>query len=168
MIFSKNSQQKSSLKIFYTNTTWSKIYSSDLCLMKSHKSTSFEVIFQIQGLVRKLIQVANIKRVRAIALRFPDLHNIDFELQLQPEIELSHEVWDQVQDIVIECEWKLRDDSGEKWYFHAEVVSKLSPLQDTSKVIVDFHIQQRAEVTMRTWSSPPLKLVEPELPLPKL
>ncbi|MEH2235833.1 hypothetical protein [Nostoc sp.] len=164
MILSRNSTKKRLVQIFKTNTIWRTVRSSDLRLIKSDKSTRPDIVPEIQELAQKLAEVANVKRVRAVAPRFPDLHNIDFELELQPETELSaelsYEVWEQVQNIVIDYEWKLRDDSGEKWYFHAEVVSKLSLLRDTSKVIVDSHNRQRAEVIIRTWSSPPLKLVE--------
>jgi len=56
---------------------------------------------------------------------------------LQSETELSDEVWDNVQDLVIDSEWKLRDVSSEKWYFYVQTVNRLSLLQDKTEVIAD-------------------------------
>ncbi|WP_066426883.1 hypothetical protein [Anabaena sp. 4-3] len=158
MIVSRNSKEAQGLvPIFKTNTTWSKVRSSDLRLIQSDTSTSHQIVTKIQKLVQKLAEFPQVKRVRAIALKYPDLHNIDFEVELLPEVELSYQSWEQLQEIVIDCEWKLRDNSGEKWYFHSEVVNQLSPVRDTTKVIVDSH--NRPQVGIQTWSSPSLKLV---------
>ena len=103
-------------------------------------------------MVRELIELVTVKRVRALASRFPDVHDIDFEVQLHSNSELTPQIWDKLEDKVIEFEWKLRDESGEKWYFHIHVVSKISPLIDSNKKLVDSHEPQ-------IWSSLPLKLV---------
>ncbi len=142
------------------NTTWSEVdISSSLDLMRWKELSSTDAVTEVRELVHKLAKVANVKRVRAIATRFPNLHHVDFELELHFNTELSDEVWNNVQDLVIDYEWKLRDDSGEKWYFHAQVVDKLSLLQDTTKIIADSDNRQRTEAGIRTWLSTPLNLV---------
>ncbi|MDF2387417.1 hypothetical protein JMG10_38580 [Nostoc ellipsosporum NOK] len=141
-----NSKSKSTTKhwdyIDKTDTYWREFSAFSLVFPNTKESTNIDVIFQVKKLVQKLAQVANVTRVRAISLRFPDNHWIDFELELQPETELSHEDWEFVQDLVIDCEWKLRDDSKEKWYFHAEPVSKFSKLREGSKVIDTYDNKQ--------------------------
>ncbi|MBW4634692.1 MAG: hypothetical protein KME30_23120 [Iphinoe sp. HA4291-MV1] len=158
MISSRNFTQNNSR---FSNTIWEKKdSSSNLRLVSLHGSANPDVVIRIQELAQKLANLDNVKRVRAVAPRFPNLHDIDFEIELQPETKLSYEAWEQLQNVVIECEWKLRDDSSEKWYFDAEVVSKLSPLQDTTaKVIADFHDRQLVEVRKQTRSSSRLKVV---------
>lgn len=117
---------------------------------------------EVKELVQKLAKVANVKRVVAIALRFPDIHWIDFELELQPETELSDEIWYKVQDLVIDYEWKLRDDSGEKWYFHAQPVNELSKLRDPAHKVADSDPSQSTGLGRQTWSSPPLNFTKSE------
>lgn len=135
MNFNSKSTTKHWNYIDKTDTSWS--HFGEFCLLfpKTKESANVDAISRVKKLVQKLAQVANVKRVRAISVRFPDNHWIDFELELQPETELSHEDWELVQDLVIDCEWKLRDDSKEKWYFHAEPVKKFSKLREGSKEI---------------------------------
>ncbi|SRR5579883_947040 len=152
MIVSRNSTDK------WSKTSYRTISSLNLIRLKELSRT--EAVPEARELVHKLAKVDNVKRVRAIAPRFPDIHWIDFELELQSQTELSDEVWDNIQDLVIDSEWKLRDDSGEKWYFYVQTVARLSLLQDKTKVIADSScIRQPTEVRVRTWSSSPLKLV---------
>ena len=87
------------------------------------------------------------------------LRAINPDFAANPATELSDEAWNNVQDLVIDYEWKLRDVTKEKWYFHAQVVNRLSLLQDVTKVIADADAKQRAEAGIRTWSTPPLKFV---------
>jgi hypothetical protein len=142
-----------------TNTIWSHYGTSSLDLTKSGKFPSSHIVLEVQELVEHLTEVTHVKRVRAIAPRYPDLHWIDFELELQPETELSDEVWYQVQDLVIDYEWKLRDDSGEKWYFHAQPVNKFSQLREPAQIVADSYRTQSTHPRIQTWSSPPLNLV---------
>ncbi|NEP60029.1 MAG: hypothetical protein F6K31_23995 [Symploca sp. SIO2G7] len=94
----------------------------------------------IQELVQAL-KLENICRVRVVAPKSPDLHILDFELELQPGTELSSEAWDKIQDLVIDYEWKLRDETNEKWYFHAKDVEVFSQLKEGSEVIAEYPIQ---------------------------
>jgi hypothetical protein len=91
----------------------------------------------ILKLVQQLAELNNVQRVKAFATRFPDMHHIDFELELKPGVELSNEIWDKVQDLVIDCEWELRDDSGEKWYFRPQIADNFTHLRDISQIIAD-------------------------------
>ena len=142
---------KPNKQISQTTTTWSQIRSFGLNY-KRVKFTNAKLIPEIQKLVQELTEVTTVKRVRALAPRYPDIHDIDFEVQLQSNSELTPQIWDKLEDKVIEFEWKLRDESGEKWYFHIHVVSKISPLIDSNKKLIDSHEPQ-------IWSSLPLKLV---------
>jgi hypothetical protein len=91
----------------------------------------FDAIPYIKQLVQKLAKIDNVEKVKALATKLPDMHHIDFELELKPGFELSDEIWDKVQDLVIDCEWKLRDESGEKWYFRPQRADNLTCHQDS-------------------------------------
>ncbi len=152
-MISRNSTQTNSVSNFKTNkTTWSNRGSSDLRLVKSEKSRSYDVVPEIQKLVKELVQLVEaVKRVRAIATSFPDIHWIDFQIELEPNTELSNETWDKIQDLVIDCEWKLIDDSGEEWYFRPQIVDTFYLLRD--QVIADSDEKQYTDIgRLKTWS----------------
>ncbi|MHC5934103.1 hypothetical protein [Nostoc sp.] len=139
---------------FKTNkTTWSNRGSSDLRLVKSDKSTSYDAVAEIQNLVKELDQLVEVKRVRAIATSFPDIHWIDFQIELEEaNTDLSDETWDKIQDLVIDYEWKLIDDSAEEWYFRPQIVDRFYLLKD--EVIADSDEQEHREVgRLKMWSS---------------
>ncbi|MDF5733248.1 MAG: hypothetical protein PUP92_36010 [Rhizonema sp. PD38] len=127
--------------------------------MRLEELSSVDAVDKIWELVNKLAEFTNVKRVRAVVPRYPDLHHIDFELELLSETELSDEAWSSIQDLVIDYEWNLRDINSEKWYFHAQVVYRLPQLHGATKVIADSENKQRVVAGRRTWSSPPLNLV---------
>jgi hypothetical protein len=125
-----------------SNTIWSKRISSHLTLVKSDQSATYNVVPEIQKLVRELAQFEEVKRVRAIATSFPDTHWIDFQLELaQVDTYLSDEIWDKIHDLVIDCEWKLRDDTCEKWYFRPQVVDTFYAIKE--QVIADSDEKQQ-------------------------
>lgn len=160
MILSRNSTKKRSLQIFKTNTTWTNVSTfSSLDLIRTNELPIHNAVPKIQELTQKLAKVVNVQRVRAIAKRFPDIHWIDFELELQPGIELSDEVWDYVQDLVIDYAWQLWEDFEEEWYFRAQVAFEPSPLIGSNDIVADSCNRQHREIGIRSWSSPPLKLV---------
>ncbi|MBD2516416.1 hypothetical protein H6G93_15615 [Nostoc sp. FACHB-973] len=151
MRYSRSSTQqnllaKSDIKV-ETKTIWSKPNSSHLRLVPSKApKSSVSITAQIQKLVEELVEkIEEVQRVKAIATRFPDIHWIDFEIELEGDIDLSDETWDKIQDMVIDCEWKLRDDSGEKWYFHPQLVNRFCLLED--EVIADSENKQNTEIS---------------------
>jgi len=81
---------------------------------------------EIQKLVEELAEkIEGVERVIAIATSFPDIHWIDFKIKSKPDTELSDETWEKIQDMVIDCEWKLIDDSAEEWYFRPQIVDTI-------------------------------------------
>ena len=94
--------------------------------------------------------------MRAVAIHFPDIHWIDFQMELRGNTELSDETWEKIQDLVIDYEWKLIDDSNEEWYFRPQIVDRFYSLKD--QVMVDSDDQQYTQTSRRkTWASHPLK-----------
>ncbi|MBD2435575.1 hypothetical protein H6G69_02000 [Nostoc sp. FACHB-110] len=132
---------------FETKTNWSKPNSSHLRLVSSKTPKSSALIPpEIPQLVEELVQkIKEVRIVKAIAIKFPDIHWIDFEIELEGNIDLSDETWDKIQDIVIDCEWKLRDDSGERWYFRPQLVDRFCVLGD--EVIADSENRQNTEMS---------------------
>ncbi|RUT02257.1 hypothetical protein DSM106972_063320 [Dulcicalothrix desertica PCC 7102] len=49
---------------------------------------------------------------------------------------MSNEIWNKAQDLVVDCEWKLRDDSVEKWYFRPQTADNFT-FRDFSQIIAD-------------------------------
>jgi|GEM_PF-2989211 hypothetical protein len=106
---------------------------STLPLIQSLKSLTAPV--EVHKLVQELARVDGVAKVRAIASRPEDIHWIDFELELHPETELDYETWDKIEDLVIDCEWNLRDKTHEKWYFQRKEVEKFAKMQAGAKVV---------------------------------
>ena len=79
--------------------------------------------------------MGGVAKVRAVAPRALDIHWIEFELELHPETELDYETWDKIQDLVIDCEWGLRDQTKEKWYFDQKLVEKFVRIEDGAKEV---------------------------------
>ena len=115
---------------------------SPLKQKQSFKSPTAPV--EVQELVKELAKVGGVAKVRAIAPRAEDIHWIEFELELHPETELDYETWDKIQDLVIDCEWGLRDQTKEKWYFDQKLVEKFVRIEDGAKEVA------RSEIS---WSS---------------
>ena len=118
-----------------TKSPW-KVYESTSPTLESKKSfQSPTAPVEVHELVDKLGEVEGVARVRAVAPRAVDIHWIDFELEMHSETELDYETWDKIQDLVIDCEWDLRDKTHEKWYFDEKVIEKFFSIQDGAKVV---------------------------------
>ena len=62
------------------------------------------------------------------------------------------ETWEKIQDLVIDYEWKLIDDSTEEWYFRPQIVDRFYLLRD--EVIADSDKKEHTEVSKpKMWSS---------------
>jgi hypothetical protein len=100
-----------------TKSSW-KVYESTSMTLQSKKSfRSATVPVEVHELVEKLAKVDGVAGVRALAPRAVDIHWIEFELELHPETELDDETWDKIQDLIIDCEWDLRDKTHENGTF---------------------------------------------------
>ncbi|TAG60724.1 MAG: hypothetical protein EAZ28_05990 [Oscillatoriales cyanobacterium] len=108
-------------------------FTSTLKSKQSFKSPTAPV--EVQELVQELAKVNGVAKVRAVIPRAEDIHWIEFELELHPETELDDETWDKIQDLVIDCEWGLREKTNEKWYFDEKVVQKFFRIQNGAKVV---------------------------------
>jgi hypothetical protein len=89
----------------------------------------------IKKLAQELSTISGVKRVQAIATSFPDIHWIDFKIELEADIRILDETWEKIQDMVIDCEWKLIDDTEEEWYFRPQRVNRFYDSGD--RVIAD-------------------------------
>lgn len=111
----------------------SQYFPSTLPRIQSLKSLTAPV--EVHKLVQELAKVDGVAGVRALAPRPEDIHWIEFELELHPETELDDETWDKIQDLIIDCEWDLRDKTNERWYFPRKTVEKFSKIQQGAKVV---------------------------------
>lgn len=137
MIARSNSTAKPTPSIFKTEENWKgKVLQFSPSTQTSWQSSKSPTApSEVQQLVQELAKVDGVARVRAVAPRAVDIHWIDFELELHPETELDYETWDKIQDLVIDCEWDLRDKTNERWYFDEKVVEKLVSTPNGSKVV---------------------------------
>ncbi|MTJ07813.1 hypothetical protein [Anabaena sp. UHCC 0204] len=151
MNYSKSSAPENLLPTFdrkgEPKTTWIKRDSSPLRLITSDKVKSSGLIpAEIQKLVEELVEkIEEVEKVIGIATSFPDIHWIDFKIKLKDNSELSDETWEKIQDMVIDCEWKLIDDSTEEWYFRPQIVDRFYLLRD--EVIADSDKKQPNEAS---------------------
>ena len=135
-------------------TTWVKHDSSHLHLITSDKPKNSDLSpAEVQRLVEELVEkIEETERVIGIATSFPDIHWIDFKIKLKDNSELSDETWEKIQDLVIDYEWKLIDDSTEEWYFRPQIVDRFYLLRD--EVIADSDKKEHTEVSKpKMWSS---------------
>jgi hypothetical protein len=134
-------------------TNWSNrsSYHLNLVTSKTPKNHAF-IPHEIQKLVEEIVEEINgVKRVIGVATSFPDIHWIDFQIGLKEDIELSDETWEQIQDMVIDCEWKLIDDSGEEWYFRPQIVDSFYFIGE--KKIADSDNKHNSKIRkLKTWS----------------
>jgi hypothetical protein len=114
---------------------WKVYQSSPSTLTPKQSFKSPTAPIEVQELVQELAKVDGVARVRAVAPRAVDIHWIEFELELRPETELDDQTWDKIQDLVIDCEWDLRDKTNEKWYFPRKWVEKFTKIQEGAKIV---------------------------------
>ena len=113
-----------------------KVYRSSPSTLKPKQSFKYpNYPVEVQELVQELAKVDGVAKVRAVALRAEEIHWIDFELELHPKTELDDQTWDKIQDLIIDCEWDLRDKTNEKWYFDEKLVEKFVSIQEGSKEV---------------------------------
>jgi hypothetical protein len=116
-------------------SSW-KVYKSTSPTLKSKKLFQSPIVpVEVHQLVDKLAQVEGVAGVRAVAPRALDIHWIEFELELHPETELDDETWDKIQDLVIDCEWDLRDKTNKRWYFPRKAIEKFAKIQEGAQVV---------------------------------
>jgi len=132
---------------------WSNYSSFNLRLVDFDKSQNYDFVPEIEKLIRELIKIQEVKRVRAIAANFPDIHWIDFQLDFgEANTDLSDEIWNKIQDLVIDYEWKLIDNSAQEWYFRPQIVDRFYSLKD--QVIADSDKKQHNLADrLKIWSS---------------
>jgi hypothetical protein len=132
-----------------TQSSW-KVYESTSPTLESKSFQSPNAPVEVHELVDKLAKVEAVARVRAVAPRAVDIHWIEFELELDPETELDDETWDKIKDLVIDCEWDLRDKTNERWYFPRKAVEKFAKIQEGAKVVsrskVSFQVLQATTI----------------------
>ncbi|MEG4917189.1 MULTISPECIES: hypothetical protein [unclassified Microcoleus] len=131
---------------------FSQFSSSPLKPKQSFKSPTAPV--EVQELVQELAKMDGVAKVRAVAPRALDIHWIEFELELHPETELDYETWDKIQDLIIDCEWGLRDQTNEEWYFPRKVVEKFAKIKDGAKVVSESRISFSSSTSYNQVKSP--------------
>ncbi len=112
-----------------------------LVLSKSQMPKDFYAQSQIKELVNKLLALENVSHVRAIFSNSADQHWIDFQVEISSE-KVSHELWRKMQHLVIEYEWKLRDETKEDWYFDVDHSESLGSLYKDITIIADCKLQE--------------------------
>ncbi|MCU0544426.1 MAG: hypothetical protein MUE44_20000 [Oscillatoriaceae cyanobacterium Prado104] len=115
--------------------SWKVYQYSPSTLARSQSFKSLSAPVEVHKLVQELAKVDGVAKVRAIASRPEDIHWIEFELELHSDTELDDEIWEKIQDLVIDCEWDLRDKTNEKWYFDEKIVEKFFRIQNGAKVV---------------------------------
>lgn len=141
MIASRSLVEHPILPLQKTKSNWSQVYRSPTPALPLQESSSAPCLPEIRELVHRLAEVENVARVRAVTPRAGDLHWIEFELEPQSGSQLSDETWEQAENLVIDYEWKLRDETGEEWYYYTQVVTQFSQLNDGGSVVAASYIQ---------------------------
>ena len=137
-----------------------KVYQSSPSTLTPRQSFNCSIAPQeVQQLLQEIAKVNGVARVRAVAPRAVDIHWMDFELELHPETELDDETWDKIEDLVIDCEWDLREKTHEKWYFQRKIVEKFSKIKEGAKVVAQSGISYSSSPTYYNQSSSNFRVV---------
>lgn len=111
---------------------------------------------EIRELGQKLATFDGVNGVRAILPMSDNDHWVEFELQVsrneQNDVELRCEIWDEIRELVIDYEWKLRDKTGEKWYFGVECFEHFSEISYGSKEMFN-SCGQFLKSSSKNWST---------------
>lgn len=119
-----NLSNNATLRFYEMRSRWSQIHQSFTPMLRLRTSTCSPDFTEVQTLVQKLTQLENIGRVRAVTPKAGDLHWIEFELEPQLGTQISDKTWEQAENLVIDCEWKLRNETDEKWYFYTQIITQ--------------------------------------------
>ncbi|NET09245.1 MAG: hypothetical protein F6K16_31985 [Symploca sp. SIO2B6] len=76
-----------------------------------------------------------IQRVRAIALDADDVCSLEFEAEMKVDAAFDLDLRDKLRDIVIDAEWKLRDETQQDWYFKLSMVNKFGSVENRSRIL---------------------------------
>lgn len=93
----------------------------------------------IQNLTQELSELPNVETVRAVAALPEDMHNITFQIITSLEFRespfaITQEFWELAETLAIEAHWRLQDSTGEKWYFHVDLVDDFEDI-DSKEII---------------------------------
>jgi len=137
MVVSSLLPQKSSHRgIYFSRTAW-RTYKNPASLSDISTCNPIEqkILSRIYSLGEKIKRFEDIERVRIFAPRNWDLHWIEFEIEAKGDAFLSKDLWDKLQDLVIDLEWQLRDETSESWNFHLSEVSSLASLEAGARLL---------------------------------
>lgn len=117
-------------EVFSSRSSW-RTYESVTKLSDIKKVNPVEnkVLSRVYSLGEKLKDFDGIGRVRITAPNNWDLHWLEFEVEAKDSVHLAEDLWDKLQDLVIDLEWQLRDETEEAWHFHLAQVSSLTSLE---------------------------------------
>ncbi len=90
-------------------------------------------IVVIKELAKQLVEIDNVNEIRVIEKDL-DFYQVEFEIKPNLNADISYELWEKIQDIVIEGERKLRSKTNKKWRFDVEIVDNFGNINQ-KKVI---------------------------------
>lgn len=100
----------------------------------------------IKSFTQELVRLPNVERVRAVAVIPGDIHSITFQINMslqfmEGEFADIQEFWEAAESLALHTHRQLRDSTGEKWYFHTELVEDFSDYPNSSEIIAFAYAQ---------------------------
>lgn len=94
----------------------------------------------IKNFTQELVKLPNVERVRAVAVTPGDIHSITFQINISPqfmegEFTDIQELWETAESLALQAHRQLRDSTGEKWYFHTELIEDFSDYPNSNEII---------------------------------
>lgn len=90
-------------------------------------------IVVIKKIAKQLAKIDSVNEIRAIEKDL-DFHQVEFEIKPNLNADISYELWEKIQDIVIEGERNLRSKTNKKWRFDVDIVDTFGNI--SSKKII--------------------------------
>lgn len=120
-----------------SKTNWEIMESSNSKIVtlspQNNLSSDYPIKKVEKEVVKFLLKIQEVEEVKVVVPQPLDPHWIDFVIQLKSD--LTDTSWEQIHDLVIDCEWDLRDRTEESWYFNIEFVESFNEYTKEGKVI---------------------------------
>jgi hypothetical protein len=140
----ENGRNKPKLQIMKLFEGWN--FSLDV---PEQKATASLAMAEIQELTFNLAQLSGVEQVNAVACSPGKLHRIVFHLNLSADVDEPSsfddldDLWELAQRIALRSNRRLRELTGEKWYFNVDLNESPSDYPNSNNVIAVAHAESK-------------------------
>lgn len=138
----KNSKCKNKLELLKLLKNWD--FSNNTPVQKSGGSIA---ITEIQEITENLAELSGVEQVKAVTHTPGDLHRTTFYLKLSVNMDkyggfdTLEELFEVAERMALRAHRRLRESTGEKWYFHVSLDEDFSDYPNSNQIVAVAHAQ---------------------------